>query len=92
MGQVINKKNKAFIKNINLHIFYLEVKLHAFYLNTYDGSPNGVNVGCRVGCGPKQKNENFITAVCFFTVIIHINDMENGCNPQKSELAVGLCI
>ena len=45
-----------------------------------------------LGRGPKQKNENFITAVCFFTVIIHINALENVCNPQKSDLAVGLCI
>ena len=38
---------------------------------------------CSIGSGPKQKNENFITAVCFFTVIIHINDLENVCNHEK---------
>ena len=36
------------MKNMNFHIFVLKVKLYAFDLNTYDGSPDGVNVGCRV--------------------------------------------
>ena len=42
------KKNKAFIENMNFHFFDLTVKLYAFDFNTYDGSLNGVNVGCRV--------------------------------------------
>ena len=41
-------KNTAFIENMNFYFFDLTVKLYAFDFNTYDGSPDGVNVGCRV--------------------------------------------
>ena len=39
---------KAFNESMNIHFFDLTVKLYAFDFNTYDGSLNGVNVGCRV--------------------------------------------
>ena len=42
------RKNKAFNKNMNFHCFDLTVKLYAFDFNTYDGSLDGVNGGCRV--------------------------------------------
>ena len=45
---------------------------------------------CSLGRGPNHENEKIITAVCFFTVIIHIKDLENVCNTQKSNLAMGL--
>ena len=41
-------KKKTFNENMNIHFFDLTVKLYAFDFNTYDGSLNGVNVGCRV--------------------------------------------
>ena len=43
-----------------------------------------------IGRGPNHENEKIITAVCFFTVIIHIKDLENVCNTQRSDLAMGL--
>ena len=49
--KAIKKKEaikKTFNENINIHFFDLTVKLYAFDFNTYDGSLNGVNVGCRV--------------------------------------------
>ena len=36
------------MKNMSFHIFVLKMKLYAFDLNTYDDSPDEVNVGCRV--------------------------------------------
>ena len=45
--QGINKKQSVYQKHEFSH-FYLTEKLYAFDLNTYDGSPDEVNVGCRV--------------------------------------------
>ena len=45
---VKGSNKKTFNKNMNIHFFDLTVKLYAFDFNTYDGSLNGVNVGCRV--------------------------------------------
>ena len=50
----------------------------------------GIIYGWTLGRGPNHENEKIITAVCFFTVIIHIKDLENVCNTQKSDLAMGL--
>ena len=41
-------KKKILNENMNIHFFDLTVKLYAFDFNTYNGSHNGVNVGCRV--------------------------------------------
>ena len=39
---------KNFQRKHEYSLFDLTMKLYAFDFNTYDGSLNGVNVGCRV--------------------------------------------